>query len=851
MAQSDDKYAVVALPLPFKFHSGGFDGLTYSIPIELRDRATIGVRVLVPLGKRLATGVLVDITSEAPKDVRLKPITDVLDIAPVFDKSFLEWTKWVASYYLASWGEVLETALPEGLRPATKSKVTVITKPNTEELAAMQRSAPRRAELLQTIAGYENGVYLAHLEKRHKFKGLYSQIFALEQDGFIKIELPFTGITKPKKQKVVLLSDELANDTAAFSAALIEVERAKKQSQVLLKLLQQKQLHPNEPLAQSLLEKQADVTSAVINKLAERGFVKFESREVTPIVHELPLSAEEDDIKNIALTDEQEKAITAISLSISKKEPATYLLHGVTGSGKTEVYIALARKVLDEGGSVLVLVPEISLTPQLIERFKKRLSSDRNIPVAVLHSRMSLADRYRSWKMLASGEARIAIGARSAIFAPLKDLRLIVVDEEHEVTFKQYDSNPRYNARDAAVMRAHLLGATAVLGSATPSLESYYNAEQGKYHLLKLTKRAQDARLPRVEIVDMRSAPRRKEQMAAMSHLSDKLITDMQARIANKEGIVLLQNRRGFSTYIGCSSCGEVIMCPNCSVTLTYHTIGNRLHCHYCGFQNHKPKTCPECGSEKLYEAGVGTQRVEDELLQELPDATVIRMDLDTTARKGAYEKILGAFGNGDADILLGTQMVAKGLDFPRVTLVGVISADTSLTLPDFRSGERTFQLLTQVSGRAGRKDLEGEVIVQTMQPEHEAILLAKDHNYEGFYKYELPMRKELRYPPFSRLILIEFKGKSEQSVRERAFAFATLFPASASYYERLGPSEPVLKKLRGEYRWHILIKNYRDKDASGEKMRRMIAGALEQYQSRFATTAVKVTVDVDVQGVL
>lgn len=851
MAQSNDTYAVVALGLPFKFSSGGFDGLTYVIPSELRHNAVIGVRVLVPLGKRQATGVLVALTHEAPKDIRLKPITDVLDTSPIFDESYLRWTQWMASYYLSSWGEVLETALPEGLRPSTKSRVQVITQPSSEELSEMRRTAPKRAELLSVIAGYDNGVYLAHLEKKHAFKGLHSQIITLAKDGFITIEHPFTKVHKPKKQKVVMLADALAGDTAAFSAALIEVERAKKQAQVLLRLLSRHQLHPHDPLTQPLLEKQAEVTGAVINKLAERGFVKFESREVIPEIHTLPASAEADDISNIALSDEQRHAITTISGSLSGQTPSTYLLHGVTGSGKTEVYIALARKVLDEGGSVLVLVPEISLTPQLIERFNKRLSSEGAIPIAILHSRMSLAERHRSWTMIASGSVRIAIGARSAVFAPLKDLRLIVVDEEHEVTFKQYDSNPRYNARDAAVMRAHLLGATAVLGSATPSLESYFNAKEGKYHLLKLTKRAQDAKLPTVEIVDMRSAPRRKEQMAQMLHLSAKLITDMQSRIANKEGIVLLQNRRGFSTYIGCSSCGEVVMCPNCSVTLTYHTTGNRLHCHYCGYQSFKPAACPECRSEKLYEGGLGTERVEDELMQELPDAKVIRMDLDTTARKGAYEKILKTFGNGEADILLGTQMVAKGLDFPHVTLVGVISADTSLTLPDFRSSERTFQLLTQVSGRAGRKDLAGEVIIQTMQPEHDAIQLAKEHNYEGFYAYELPHRRELRYPPYSRLILIEFKGKTEQAVRERAFAFATLLPEEASYYQRLGPSEPVLKKLRGEYRWHIIIKNFRQNDPSGAKMRRMIAGALEAYQSRFATSSVRVTVDVDVQGVL
>jgi len=536
----------------------------------------------------------------------------------------------------------------------------------------------------------------------------------------------------------------------------------------------------------------------------------------------------------------------------AKTETKTFLLHGITGSGKTEVYISLAKKVLDSGHGVLILVPEISLTPQLIERFEKRLSTDNYTKIAVLHSRMSLAERYHSWKMLASGETKIAIGARSAVFAPIHDLKMIIVDEEHEITYKQYDQTPRYNARDAAVVRAHQLGGIAVLGSATPSVESFYNAEQGKYTLIKLTKRALDAKLPTVRTVDMRHRPMRKEQAAKQSSISPELRDAINERLAKKQGVVLLQNRRGFSTYLGCSDCGDVIMCPNCAVTMTWHSVGNNMRCHYCGFTTPKNYSCPTCGSEKLFLGGIGTQRVEEELQEIFPAVRIARMDLDTTARKGAYEKILTSFAKGEADILLGTQMVAKGLDFPRVTLVGVINADTSLCLPDFRSAERTFQLLTQVSGRAGRtEELAGEVLIQTLQPEHPAIQQVINHDYESFYRDEIIKRKEIDYPPFSRLVLIEFRGKREQGVREAAFAFSTLLPKKGSFYELLGPSEPTIKKLRNEYRWHLLIKDIRANDGGGEKIRRLLTGAMDLYQKRYANAAVTVTVDVDVHGVL
>jgi primosomal protein N' (replication factor Y) (superfamily II helicase) len=843
------RYATVALPLSFKYHSGGFEGLTYSIPEEFSEVASVGTRVVVPLGKRLTTGVLVAVADAAPANIRtIRPIEDVLDAEPVFDEAFLAWTKWIATYYLSSWGEVLEAALPQGLRTETKSKVIPITTDITAEANQMAKRSKRRADVLRLVAEYPNGVFISHLTKRSKIKGLYAHIAALERDGFVTTVSAERPASKPKLERVVLLGDELSSDPSRLMNALLELERAPKQARVLLKLMEQRQLAPDDPLPIKRLEKEAGVTSAVILSLAKKNYVRFEEREIKFVSNQTTASLGADAIENLTLTPDQQIATTAVRTALATDEAKTFLMHGITGSGKTEVYITLARQVIESGGGVLVLVPEISLTPQLIDRFKRRLHAD----ISVLHSKMSNAERLASWQALVRGQTKIAIGARSAVFAPIRNLKLVIVDEEHEMTYKQYDSSPRYHARDAAVMRAHMLGGVALLGSATPSLESYYNAEQKKYTLLKLTNRAQDAKLPPVRIVDMRTPIKRASEQAKTDSISPHLREAIAIRLVRKQGVVLLQNRRGFSTFLGCSSCGEVVMCPNCAVTLTWHQQGNRMQCHYCGFLQKRSQVCPTCGGEKLYLGGIGTERVEDELRRDFPEIRIARMDLDTTSKRGAYEKILTAFGNGEADVLLGTQMVAKGLDFPRVTLVGVINADTSLCLPDFRSAERTFQLLTQVSGRAGRsEDLAGEVIVQTFQPEHPAILFAAKHDYEGFYSHEHMQRHDPLYPPYVRLILVEFRGANPTLVSEKAKAFTSLLPTGVQYYQLLGPTQPAIGKLRGEFRQHLVIKDIRAYDPGGEKIRRLLSTALETYQERFAASTVTVRVDVDVQGVL
>lgn len=844
------RFGVVALSLPFKFHSGGTEGLTYSIPDELAERAQIGSRVLVPLGKREKTGVLVGISNAAPSiKTKVRPITDVLDPAPVFDEDFLKWTKWLAMYYLTSWGEVLAAALPEGLKPETKARVFLagVAKDGNDIIDL----SPQRAKLLDAIGQHADGISIDRLGKVTNSKNLYATLHALEDAGLIRIERPLTKQATVKKETVVQLAPNLIVGSQALSDVLNQLEKeAPRQANILLALVQQAQMAPDTPLTAPLLLKKAGAWQSTFKALMEKGYAITTRREKSSEELHITAVTHEDDISKIALTAEQQIAVHGISNALKSGKSKTFLLHGVTGSGKTEVYISLARQVLAEGNGVLILVPEISLTPQLIDRFKRRLSLANDSDIAVLHSRMSIGERSAAWRSLIAGKTKLAIGARSAVFAPVQNLKLIIVDEEHEATYKQFDKSPRYHARDAAVVRAAMMNAVTVLGSATPSIESYYNAQDGKYELLQLTQRAKSAALPSVKIVDLRTAENRRDFAKAKIALTPKLREAMQIRLDKKEGIVLFQNRRGYATYLECQHCGNPELCPNCSVTLTYHRAKDQLRCHYCGFVSPRRTTCSTCGSELLRLGGTGTQRVEDDIAKAFPEAKIVRMDLDTTSRKGSYQKILSAFASGEADILLGTQMVAKGLDFPRVTLVGVVSADTSLNIPDFRSSERTFQLLTQVSGRAGRSlELAGEVLIQTLQPTNAAIEMAVAHNYDAFYESELKDREPLHYPPFSRLILIEFRGLHEAATEDHAKKFATLFPERATYYERMGPAPPAIAKLRGEFRWHLLIKNFKKQDPNGEKIRQLITGALDEYQKRFASPHVKVTVDVDVQG--
>ncbi|HUU30728.1 MAG TPA: primosomal protein N' [Phycisphaerae bacterium] len=556
------------------------------------------------------------------------------------------------------------------------------------------------------------------------------------------------------------------------------------------------------PLAPRELARQAGCTPAVIKRLEAKGFVRIETREVTDFARDLFIELEEP--KAIHLTAEQALALQRIkNLAVGPGTPGfgVVLLNGVTGSGKTEVYLRAIAEVVAAGQQAIVLVPEIALTPQTIRRFRERFTQ-----VAVLHSNLSDAERHRQWRDIAEGRADVVIGARSAVFAPVRDLGLIVIDEEHENSFKQ-DTAPRYHGRDVAIMRASLVGAAVVLGSATPSLESYYNAKTVEhYQESRLTQRVGGGTLPPVQIVDLRQEAAERKGAHVLSRALEAAIAEAWRK---QEQTILFLNRRGFSTHLFCVRCGHVEKCPDCDVGMTYHAKPGVLRCHYCGRKAEPPARCPACSAETVHYWGTGTQRVVEEVLQKFPDIRVGRMDTDAITKRGGHESILSAFRDGEVDILVGTQMVAKGLDFPNVTVVGVINADVALSLPDFRANERTFQLVMQVAGRAGRGPKGGRVFVQTFQPEHLAIQLAAQHDYESFAKDELESRRSRGYPPFGRLARIVVRSQSRQKAAEAIQRLAERLsePARAAGIRILGPQPCPAAKLSRFWRYHVLLK--------------------------------------------
>ena len=567
-----------------------------------------------------------------------------------------------------------------------------------------------------------------------------------------------------------------------------------KQRRVLDRLAEQQM-----PLAPRELARQAGCTIAVIQSLEEKGFVRIETREVTDFAREIFIELEEP--KAVHLTTEQALALQRIKNLTATDTFGVVLLQGVTGSGKTEVYLRAIAEVVDAGRQAIVLVPEIALTPQTIRRFRERFTN-----VAVLHSNLTDVERHRQWRDIAEGRADVVVGARSAVFAPVKDLGLIVIDEEHENSFKQ-DTAPRYHARDVAIMRANLVGVPVILGSATPSLESYQNVRaMGHYTEARLTQRVGGRPLPPVDVVDMRVEAAERRGGHILSRALEAAITEAWRK---QEQIILFLNRRGFATHLFCLKCGHVEKCPDCDVGLTYHAKPGYLQCHYCGRKTQPPTQCPACSAETINYWGTGTQRVEEEVQRKFPEIRIGRMDADTVKKRGGHESILSAFRDGEIDILLGTQMVAKGLDFPNVTVVGVINADVALSLPDFRANERTFQLITQVAGRTGRGPKGGRVYVQTFQPDHLAIQLASKHDYEAFAKDELETRRARGYPPFGRLARIIVRSQSRQKAAEaiEAVAGRLIDPARIAGIQILGPQPCPVSKISRFWRYHILLK--------------------------------------------
>jgi len=840
------RYADVAIP------AGVDKTFTYLIPEPLLPTARIGVRVLVPFGRKLTTGLIVALpdSSSLPK---LKSITDVLDRDPVLSPRLLSLCFWIAQYYIAPLGDVIRAAVPHGFGQTSKRRVRATVEPGDPRIEELRKRSPKRSRILDFLLAHGT-LSAADLQKHAGMKTIHAALNELEAEGFVITE---EVLPRPKASARMrdFVEVSRADATAIRNAIQMLPPRRVKVRQFLATLLSLKERNAQDADLLDLLKRSGASTSG-IRPFRESGLVPVTRRAVT---RQQDYGVEEQTLR-IVLNDAQRRVRDRLVAAIDDGERHTFLLHGVTGSGKTQVYIEAIRHCLEKGKTAIVLVPEISLTPQIVRRFKSHFG-DR---VLVVHSRMSAGERFDVWRLALSGQCRVVIGPRSAVFTPLESVGLIVVDEEHEASYKQYDSVPRYHARDVAIMRGHDARAVVVLGSATPSMESYANAQSGKFELLTLPERIDNALLPEVRIVDM--TKERKEVYAStrdalpenergklrefrhpsLSRLLREKIAD---RLDRREGIILLQNRRGFAPFVECRDCGYVEMCDNCHVSLTYHLTKKHLRCHYCGLVRRPALLCPQCGGTELRMHGIGTQKVEEELASVFPAARVLRMDLDTTSRRGAHDRILRQFGTRAADILLGTQMVAKGLDFPHVTLVGVISADTQMLLPDFRSSERTFQLLTQVAGRAGRSQLKGEVIIQTAQPGHRTLVHVLDHDYETYFRDELAEREEVNFPPFSRLVLVETRGEDEEEVRKLAERLGAALKQDAPPYALLGPAPAVIGKINRQYRWHIVLKTAKGADPSGALTHARIHHATEAVKGRAKKT--QVIVDVDPVGIM
>lgn len=832
----------IALPIPTPRQ------FTYAVPDAMRQPQLVGVRALVPFGKRTLTGVIVE--ANVPGIPQAKEILELLDAEPVFRPSLLKFTHWVAEYYMTSWGDTLRAALPVGMSPESIMRVHTSATITEEELAEMDKKAPRRAELLRELLRHEGDITVGYLEKLLNATSLASQLEALERMGYIERVRTVEADIKPKTQKAISMAADLIDDTETFRQVLDELDAsAPKQALLLSHVFIHQTHHPEQPLLMADALRDTHVSSSAVKALVEKGLLQEYETEIFRGETVTEDSLLQRDESNVVYTIEQQHVIDKLNEAIDHGTFKPFLVHGVTGSGKTLIYIEAIRRVLSKGKTALLLVPEIALTPQLIDRFRAFFGKD----FAVFHSRMSAGERYDAWRAARNGDVHMVLGTRSAIFAPLDNVGLIIVDEEHESSYKQDAPTPRYNARDCAIVRGSAENAVVLLGSATPSLESMYNARSGKYHLLEITKRADNAQLPSISVIDIIDE-RKKRRMKGP--FSQTLLDAIADRLRKKEGIILFHNRRGFASRLECTECGNIPMCPHCSVALTFHKYFDNLRCHYCGYSTKAPHSCPECGSLELRDVGTGTQRIEDELHEELQKmgltAEIQRMDLDTTARKGTHRAMLGKFSRGETDILLGTQMVTKGLDFARVTLVGVVNADIQLYLPDFRASERTFQLLTQVSGRAGRSSqFAGEVIIQTTHSRHQAILATITSSYDLFYNDELQQRKDALYPPFTRFCLIEFTGKNEETVHQQAHYFAHFLPSQHKAFIKLGPAIPSIARLRSEHRRIIVLKNLKHIDPSGSLLREALHNAFAAYTQHHPSKAVSIKVDIDSFGIV
>lgn len=797
--------AKVIVDIPSKSVDFTFD---YIIPTRLQSMVQVGMRVIVPFGPRTIQGYVMQVIEEPNGNIdiaKLKEIKEIQDIKPELTEELIQLTEWYNNYFVTKRISMLEVMLPS----AIKAKYTKV-------FSIVDADAVPESLLVKFD---KDGQYPY---KEAQYNDDLGQIVPLLKQGIVsEVTLLSQNVSK-KKQRAVSIVEGFDYDSVLGS-----LEKSKKQYELYAYLLDERH---HTVLLKDLEE--MGFSKSSIDTLMRKGFVE----KYDAIVERDPFETRvfEQDQKQ-QLTDDQQEAYKSILKSIQAHQQRTYLLHGVTGSGKTEVYLQTIEEVLKLGRQAMMLVPEIALTPQMVLRFKRRFGDE----VAVLHSGLSKGERYDEWQKIRDGKASVSVGARSSVFAPFKNLGMIIIDEEHESSYKQEDY-PRYQARDIAQWRSQYHQCPLILGSATPSLETYARAEKGVYELLSLPNRVNQQALPEIEIVDMRA----ELSSGNRSMFSEQLRKSIQQRLDKNEQIVLFLNRRGYASFMLCRDCGHVPQCPNCDISLTYHKSTDQLKCHYCGHQEVPPNKCPNCESEHIRQVGTGTQRVEELLQEAFQEARIIRMDVDTTSRKGAHEKLLDDFGAGKGDILLGTQMIAKGLDFPNITLVGVLNADTMLNLPDFRASERTYQLLTQVSGRAGRHEKEGEVIIQTYNPEHYAIKDVQANDYTAFFNKEMNYRKMGKYPPYFFLINFTIAHKEMKKVMEASkHIHKILLQHLTDKALVLGPSPAALSRINNEYRFQILVK-YKSEPALHEALKYLD----DYYHDQYLKKKLSLKIDINPQ---
>ncbi|MFC4210313.1 primosomal protein N' [Pedobacter lithocola] len=795
---------------------------TYRVPFELNNQIEIGKRVVVQFGKhKIYTALISNITTVPPTVYEAKYILDVIDSAPSVTETQLMFWKWMMDYYMCNEGDVMAAALPASLKLA--SETILILRDNYDDSVELTE---KEAIIITTLKKQQK-LTINDVSKLLGQKTVYPIINHLLDKELILVAEEVIQKYKPLLKSFIVLN-EFYNEEENLKQLFAILDRAPKQLDALLAYLKLNKV--GLPISKEQLLEESNCGSAALKALTDKDIFTIFKRPVSR------LAAHDDDFSvNFILNDGQQKALNQINTAFKEKD--VVLLHGVTASGKTQVYIKLIEEIINTGdGQVLFLLPEIALTTQIVERIKKYFGNS----IGVYHSKFNNSERVEIWNKVKHGAFKVVLGARSAVFLPFQNLKLIVIDEEHEPSYKQYDPAPRYQARDSAIYLAHLHKAKVILGSATPSLESYHNALTGKYGLVEMKERFGGVQLPNQQVVSISEETKRKTMV---SYFSSVLIKDIDLALSKKEQIVLFQNRRGYATILICATCGYTPKCVNCDVSLTYHKSSGKLHCHYCGFQQSSVNLCPACGSVHVEQKGFGTERIEEELRLLYPEVTIARLDMDTTRTKNGLQQILTDFQDKKTDILIGTQMVAKGLDFDNLSLIGVINADTLLGYPDFRAYERSYQLLAQVAGRAGRRADQGNVCIQTYDADNRIIKQVVDNDYLGMYNDEIAEREKFLYPPFSRMIFIAVKHKDATVLENAAFFLAQTL--KAKFGQRvLGPEQPLVSRVRNLYIKQIIIKA--DKHTAINKVKSVLRETLTEFNAMKEFKSVIIQIDVD-----